>query len=111
MRGWTVRRVHGARGGAPEGKRNGIDRQGQFTTEALEERALLRALLERSREPLLTRAQLNGSFLGPRLVTAKDVAMVLLAHGFESHPLRQRSLLGKGYRGIFISSPSIGPPW
>ena len=94
-----------------EGKRNGMYRHGQFTKEALEERALLRALLERSREPLLTRAQLNGSFLGPRLVTAKDVAMVLLAHGFESHPLRQRSLLGKGYRMTLISSPSIGPPW
>ena len=39
---------------APEGKRNGMYRHGQFTKEALEERVLLRAFLERSREALLT---------------------------------------------------------
>ena len=53
VRGWAVCKFHGARGGAPEGKRNGMYRHGQFTKEALEERVLLRALLERSREALL----------------------------------------------------------
>ena len=54
VRGWTVCRFHGARGGAPEGKRNGRYRHGLFTKEAHEERVLLRALLERSRKALLT---------------------------------------------------------
>ena len=45
---------HGARGGAREGKRNGMYRHGQFTKEALEERVFLCALIERSREALLT---------------------------------------------------------
>ena len=76
-------------------------RHGQFTKEALEERALLRALLERSREPLLTRAQLNGSFLGPRLVTAKDVAMVLLAHGFEIPPSPPKVVARQGLQDDF----------
>ena len=40
VRGWRVCRFHGARGGAPEGKRNGMYRHGQFTKEALEERIL-----------------------------------------------------------------------
>ena len=52
VRGWRVCRFHGARGGAPKGKRNGMYRHGLFTKEALEERLLFRALLQRSRGTL-----------------------------------------------------------
>jgi hypothetical protein len=36
VRGWKVRRMHGARGGAPEGKRNGNYRHGTRTEEMIE---------------------------------------------------------------------------
>jgi hypothetical protein len=35
MNGWTVCRFHGARGGAPTGKRNGMYRHGLHTNEAV----------------------------------------------------------------------------
>jgi len=35
VKGWTVCRMHGARGGAPDGKRNGAYRHGGFTKEAV----------------------------------------------------------------------------
>jgi hypothetical protein len=43
--GWTVCRFHGARGGGPNGKRNGMYRHGLFTKEAKAERRMLRELL------------------------------------------------------------------
>jgi len=36
LNGWTVCRFHGARGGAPEGKRNGNYRHGGRTKEMIE---------------------------------------------------------------------------
>ena len=54
VRGWTVCRFHGARGGGPKGERNGMYRHGLYTKEAAEERHLLRELLRQSREALAT---------------------------------------------------------
>jgi len=51
--GWTVCRFHGARGGAPTGKRNGAYRHGGHTKEAV---ALRRRISELQRE---SRALLN----------------------------------------------------
>ena len=45
VKGWTVCRFHGARGGAPKGKRHGMYRHGLFTQEAIAERRMLRELL------------------------------------------------------------------
>ena len=50
--GWTVCRFHGARGGAPKGKRNGQYRHGLYTNEAIEERCALSSLLRASRKSL-----------------------------------------------------------
>lgn len=47
--GWSVCRMHGARGGAPTGKRNGNYRHGGRTKEALLQRRLLNELLRLSR--------------------------------------------------------------
>ncbi len=52
VRGWTVCRFHGARGGGPRGERNGMYRHGLFTKEAVEERRLLRELLRQSQKTL-----------------------------------------------------------
>jgi len=41
--------MHGARGGAPEGERNGNYRHGARTKEAIELRGLIRALSGKSR--------------------------------------------------------------
>ena len=49
VRGWSVCRFHGARGGAPKGKWNGAYRNGLYTKEAIEERRLMAALLRESR--------------------------------------------------------------
>ena len=54
VRGWTVCRFHGARGGGPKGERNGMYRHGLYTKEAAEERRLLRELLRQSRMALAT---------------------------------------------------------
>ncbi len=52
VRGWCVCRFHGARGGAPKGKRNGRYRHGLYTVEAVEGRRAVRELLKESREAL-----------------------------------------------------------
>ena len=44
VRGWNVCRMHGARGGAPKGKRNGSYRHGARTKEAEAARAAVKAL-------------------------------------------------------------------
>jgi hypothetical protein len=46
VRGWTVCRFHGARGGAPQGEANGAYRHGLFTCEAVEERKAVARLLK-----------------------------------------------------------------
>jgi hypothetical protein len=52
VRGWTVCRFHGARGGAPKGKANGAYKHGLHTKEAGEERRLLSDLLRQSRKAI-----------------------------------------------------------
>ncbi len=52
VRGWTVCRFHGAGGGGPKGKRNGMFKHGLYTNVAIEERRALSALLRASRESL-----------------------------------------------------------
>ncbi len=52
VRDWTVCRFHGAGGGGPKGKRNGMYKHGLYTDEAIEERRALTALLRASRESL-----------------------------------------------------------
>ncbi len=52
VRGWTVCRFHGARGGAPKGAQNGSYKHGLYTKEAVDERRHLRELLRQSREAL-----------------------------------------------------------
>lgn len=54
VRGRTVCRFHGAGGGGPRGKRNGMYRHGLYTNEAIEERRLLSELLRNSRRTLAT---------------------------------------------------------
>ena len=44
VRGCTVCRFHGARGGGPRGERNGMYRHGLYTKEAIEERWFFREL-------------------------------------------------------------------
>ena len=50
----SVCRLHGARGGGPKGKRNGMFKHGLYTNEAVKERRLLRELLRQSRRMLST---------------------------------------------------------
>ena len=52
VRGWSVCRFHGAREGAPKGKRNGMYRHGLYTKEAIAERRALSEVLKRAREVL-----------------------------------------------------------
>jgi hypothetical protein len=47
--GWTVCRMHGARGGAPKGKRNGNYRHGERTAAAVAQRRALQTLLREAR--------------------------------------------------------------
>jgi hypothetical protein len=54
VRGWSVCRFHGARGGGPRGKRNGMFKHGLYTNEAVKERRLLRELIRQSRRRLST---------------------------------------------------------
>jgi hypothetical protein len=44
VRGWKVSRMHGARGGAPEGKRNGNYRHGARSKEVIALRKLIKSL-------------------------------------------------------------------
>ena len=48
VRGWTVCRFHGARGGAPKGKANGAYRDGLYTQEAQAERRFVSKLVRES---------------------------------------------------------------
>jgi hypothetical protein len=52
VRGWNVCRCHGARGGAPRGKRHGLYRHGLYTAEAILIRREVRALFTAARELL-----------------------------------------------------------
>jgi hypothetical protein len=53
MRGWTVCRFHGARGGGPKGARNGRYRHGRDSQETIDEyRRLLELLRPRSADVL-----------------------------------------------------------
>jgi hypothetical protein len=52
VRGWTVCRCHGARGGAPKGERNGLYRHGLYTGSAIATRREVRTLLTTAREML-----------------------------------------------------------
>lgn len=56
VRGWTVCRFHGARGGGPQGAANGMFRNGRHTKEALASRVALSQLLRASRN-LLSRIE------------------------------------------------------
>ena len=49
VRGWTVCRCHGARGGAPPGERNGRYRHGGRTKAALAEHRALSKLIRKAR--------------------------------------------------------------
>ena len=46
VNGWQVCRFHGARGGAPKGKGNGMYRHGLYTEEAIAQRKLIRDFLQ-----------------------------------------------------------------
>ena len=52
VRGWTVCRFHGARGGGPTGKRNGRYKHGVYTKESIQERRELSELLRQARQTL-----------------------------------------------------------
>ncbi len=52
VRGWTVCRFHGARGGGPKGKRNGMYRHGRYTKEATQEHRALSDLLRQAQQAL-----------------------------------------------------------
>jgi len=45
VKGWAVCRMHGARGGAPKGERNGAYRHGVYTQEALAASQYVRAMV------------------------------------------------------------------
>ena len=45
MRGKTVCRLHGGKGGGPKGERNGAYRTGRYTAEAIAERRQVRMLI------------------------------------------------------------------
>jgi len=48
--GWNVCRFHGAGGGAPKAKRNGMYRHGEYTSEAIAERKALANLIRHVRQ-------------------------------------------------------------
>ena len=52
VKGWTVCRCHGARGGAPKGKTNGNWKNGRWTNDAIAERRLLSELIAETRDML-----------------------------------------------------------
>jgi len=51
VKGWRVCRMHGARGGAPAGKRNGRYRHGARTNEAISAARFVKALARLARAP------------------------------------------------------------
>ena len=60
--------IHGARGGGPKGKRNGMYKHGRFTAEAVADRATLSALLRQSRATAqaVEEASIDRAGLQPR---------------------------------------------
>ena len=52
VKGWAVCRMHGARGGAPSGERNGAYRHGGYTQEALVASQYVRAMVKLSKSTL-----------------------------------------------------------
>jgi hypothetical protein len=52
VKGWNVCRVHGARGGAPEGKANGNYRHGGRTKRTMASRAAVAALARLCRQTM-----------------------------------------------------------
>ena len=52
VRGWSVCRMHGARGGAPNGVRHGAYVHGGRTAEAVEARKMVNALVRLVRETI-----------------------------------------------------------
>jgi hypothetical protein len=52
VRGWTVCRFHGARGGAPKGKANGAWKHGRYTEEAQAVRRQCAILLRQARKTI-----------------------------------------------------------
>jgi hypothetical protein len=55
VKGWKVCRFHGARSGAPTGKRNGNYRHGDFTKEARNQRRVVSAMLGIARKMIADR--------------------------------------------------------
>lgn len=52
VKGWSVCRFHGARGGGPRGERNGAYKHGLHTAEAVAARRAVSELLRRARAGL-----------------------------------------------------------
>jgi hypothetical protein len=52
VKGWKVCRVHGARGGAPEGQANGNYRHGGRTKRTMASRAAVAALIRLCRQTI-----------------------------------------------------------
>lgn len=46
VNGWTVCRFHGARGGGPKDKRNGMYRHGRFSKATIAEQRMVRDFLK-----------------------------------------------------------------
>ena len=53
VRGWSVCRFHGARGGAPVGPTNGAYRHGMQTKAAIAQREAIRSLIAEARETII----------------------------------------------------------
>ena len=53
VRGWSVCRFHGARGGAPKGPANGAYRHGMQTNEAVSSRRNIRVLIAEARATII----------------------------------------------------------
>lgn len=53
VRGWSVCRLHGARGGAPKGPANGAYRHGMQTNEAVSQRRAIRSLIAEARATII----------------------------------------------------------
>jgi len=58
--GRPVCRLHGGKGGAPKGKRNGAFRHGRYSAEVIAERREARATIKRVRALTRLAAALNG---------------------------------------------------
>ena len=52
VKGWTVCRCHGARGGAPKGKANGAWKHGRYANEAIADRRHFAELVAAARTTL-----------------------------------------------------------